>query len=63
MTAQDSLRSVLDYECFLFFVTDLVFIYESITSSASALRWLTINPTQLNYLPTKSLLNQVKVIL
>jgi hypothetical protein len=35
MTAWDSLYSLLDYECLLFRVTDMVLIYESVTSSAS----------------------------
>jgi hypothetical protein len=32
MTVQDSLHSLLDYECLLFRVTDLALIYESVTS-------------------------------
>jgi hypothetical protein len=40
---QDSLHSLLDYECLLFCVTDLVLIYESVTSSAFVARWLTLH--------------------
>jgi hypothetical protein len=46
MTAEVSLHSFLDYECLLSrlssAVTDLVLIYESITSSVSVARWLTL---------------------
>jgi hypothetical protein len=42
MTVYDSLHSLLDYECLLFCVTDLVLIYESVTS-ASVVRWLTLH--------------------
>jgi hypothetical protein len=56
MAALDSLHSLLDYECLLSglssAVTDMVLIYESVTSLASVVRWLTLhswtlNPTQL----------------
>jgi hypothetical protein len=56
MTAQDSVSFLLDYECLLSSLcstaTDLVLIYESVTSSVSVVRWLTLhswtlNPTQL----------------
>jgi hypothetical protein len=40
MTVSDSLHFLLDYEYLLFRVTDLVLIYESVTSSASVFRWL-----------------------
>jgi hypothetical protein len=40
---EDSLHSSLDYERLLFTVTDLVLIYESVTSSASVVRWLTLH--------------------
>jgi hypothetical protein len=43
MTVQDSLHSLLDYECLLFCVTDFALIYESVTSSASVVRWLTLH--------------------
>jgi hypothetical protein len=49
MTAQDSLHSLLDYQCLLFCVTDLVLIYESVTSSASVVRWLTFHSWTLNF--------------
>jgi hypothetical protein len=46
MTAYDSLHSLLDYECHLSSlsstVTDLVLIYESVTSS-SVVCWLTLH--------------------
>jgi hypothetical protein len=42
MTVSDSLHSLLDYECPLFCVTDLVQIYESVTTSASVVHWLTL---------------------
>jgi hypothetical protein len=35
MTAEDSPHFLLDYECLLFCVTDLVLIFESATSLAS----------------------------
>jgi hypothetical protein len=41
MTVKDSLHSLLDYECLLFGLIDLVMIYESASSSASVSRWLT----------------------
>jgi hypothetical protein len=56
MTACDSLHCLLDYECLLSSlsstVTDLVLIYQLVTSSASVVRRLTLhrwtmNPTQL----------------
>jgi hypothetical protein len=43
MTVQDSLHSLLDYEYLFFCVTDFVLIYESVTSSASVVRWLTLH--------------------
>jgi hypothetical protein len=43
MTVSDSLHSLLDYECLLFCVTDLVLIYESVTSSASVVLWLALH--------------------
>jgi hypothetical protein len=43
VTAQDWLHSLLDYERLLFCVTDLVLIYETVTSSASVVRWLTLH--------------------
>jgi hypothetical protein len=43
MAALDSLHSLLEYECLLFPVTDLVLINESVTSSASVVRWLTLH--------------------
>jgi hypothetical protein len=49
MTVYDSLHSLLDYECLLFRVTDLVLIYESVTSSASVVRWLTLHSWTLDY--------------
>jgi hypothetical protein len=42
--------SLLDYECLLFWVTDLDLIYESVTSSASDVRWLTLHSWTLNFL-------------
>jgi hypothetical protein len=50
MTAWDSLHSLLDYECLLSCVTDLVLIYESVTSSASVVRCLTLHSWTLNSL-------------
>jgi hypothetical protein len=38
VTPYDSLHSLLDYERLPFCVTDMVLIYESVTSSASAAR-------------------------
>jgi hypothetical protein len=38
-----TLHSLLDYECPFYCVTDLVLIYESVTSSASIVRWLALN--------------------
>jgi hypothetical protein len=49
MTASASLHSLLDYERRLFCVTDLVLIYESVTSSASVVRWLTLHSWTLNF--------------
>jgi hypothetical protein len=43
MTVSDSLRSSQDYENFLFCVTDLVLIYESVTSLASVVSWLALH--------------------
>jgi hypothetical protein len=40
MPVYDSLHSLLDYECLPFCV---VLIYESATSSASVVRWLTLH--------------------
>jgi hypothetical protein len=37
------LASLLDYECLFSTLTDLVLIYESITSSPSVVRWLTLH--------------------
>jgi hypothetical protein len=34
---------ILDYECLPFCMSDLVLIYESVTSSASGVRWLTLH--------------------
>jgi hypothetical protein len=42
-TAEDLLRYLLDYERLLFCVTDLILIYESVTSLASVIRWLTLH--------------------
>jgi hypothetical protein len=53
MTVYDSLHSLLDYGCLLFCVTDLVLIYESLTSSASVVRWLTLHSWTLNSLATE----------
>jgi hypothetical protein len=39
MTASDLLHSILDYERLLFCMTDLVLVYESVTSSASVVGW------------------------
>jgi hypothetical protein len=49
MTVSDSLHSLLDYECLHFRVTDLVLIYESVTSSASVVRSWTLHSWTLNY--------------
>jgi hypothetical protein len=47
MTAKDSLHSLLDYKCLVSIlsstVTDLVLVYESATSSAAVVRWLTLH--------------------
>jgi hypothetical protein len=43
MTASDSLQSLLDYERLLFCMTNLVMIYELVTSSASVVHWLTLH--------------------
>jgi hypothetical protein len=43
MSVSDSLHFLLDYECLPFCVTDLVLIYESVNSSASVVRWLTLH--------------------
>jgi hypothetical protein len=45
----NSLHSLLDYECLLFCVTDLVLIYESVTSFAPVVRWLTPHIWTLHY--------------
>jgi hypothetical protein len=50
MAVSDSLYSLLDHERLLFYVTDLVLIYESVTSSASVVRWLALHSWTLNYL-------------
>jgi hypothetical protein len=42
MTLYGFLHSLLGYECLLFCVTDLGLIYESVTSSASVVRWLAL---------------------
>jgi hypothetical protein len=50
MTVYDWLHSLLDNECLPFCVTDLVLIYyESVTSSASVVRWLTLHSWTLNF--------------
>jgi hypothetical protein len=49
MTIYDSLHSLLDYERRLFCVTNLFLIYESVTSSASVIRWLAIHSWTLNF--------------
>jgi hypothetical protein len=49
MTVSDSLHSLLDYECPLFFMTNLVLSYESVTSSASVVRWLTLHSWTLDF--------------
>jgi hypothetical protein len=53
MTTYDSLHSLLDYECPLFSlsstVTDLVLIYESVTSSASVVQRLTFHSWTLSH--------------
>jgi hypothetical protein len=49
MTVYDSLHSLPDYECLPFCVTDLVLIYESVTSSASVVRRLTLHSWTLNF--------------
>jgi hypothetical protein len=49
MTVSDSLHSLLDYECLLFCVTDLVLIYELVTSSAFIVNWLTLHSWTLNF--------------
>jgi hypothetical protein len=43
MTVWDSLHSVLDYEYLFFWTAGLVLIHESVTSSASVVRWLTLH--------------------
>jgi hypothetical protein len=43
MTVYDSLHSLLDYECLPSCKTDLVLIYESVTSLASVVRWLALH--------------------
>jgi hypothetical protein len=48
MSVSGSLHSLLDYECLLFWVTNLVLIYEPVISSASAVHWLTIHSRTLN---------------
>jgi hypothetical protein len=49
VTVQNSLHSLLDYKCLLFCVTDLVLIYESVTPSASVVRWLAIHSWTLKF--------------
>jgi hypothetical protein len=49
MTVCYSLHFLLDYECLPFAVTDLVLIYESVTSSASVVRWLALHRWTLNF--------------
>jgi hypothetical protein len=49
MAVWDSLHSLLDWECLLFCMTDLVLIYESVSSSASVVRWLTLDNWTLSY--------------
>jgi hypothetical protein len=53
----NSLHSWLNYECLLFCVTDLVLIYELVTSSASAVRWFTLHSWTLNSLTIGEWLN------
>jgi hypothetical protein len=43
MTVSDSLHFLLNYECLLFCMIDLVLIYESITSSVSVVHWSTLH--------------------
>jgi hypothetical protein len=43
MTLYESLHSLMDYECLPLCVTHLVLIYESVTSSGSVVRWLTVH--------------------
>jgi hypothetical protein len=45
----DSIHSLLDYECLLFRVPDLVPIYESVTSSASVVSWVGLHSWKLNF--------------
>jgi hypothetical protein len=54
VTAQDSLHSLLDYECLLFHCDDLALIYESATSSPSVVRWLALHSWTLNSLTNES---------
>jgi hypothetical protein len=56
MTVSDSLHSLLDYECLLFCVTDLVLIHEPVTSSASVVRWLALHSWTLDFSRMKALL-------
>jgi hypothetical protein len=49
MSVSDSLHSLLDYECLPFCLTDSVLMYESVTSSASVVRWLTLHSWTLNF--------------
>jgi hypothetical protein len=54
VTVCDRLRSLLNYECLLFCVTDdVVPIYKSVTTSASAVRRLTLHSWTLNSLTTE----------
>jgi hypothetical protein len=59
MAAEDSLRSLLDYECLHFCLIDLVLIYETVTSSASIVRWLTFHSWTLNSLANAEWLNSL----
>jgi hypothetical protein len=49
MTVYDSLHSLLVYESLLLCFSDLVPIYESVTSSASVVRWITLHSWTLNF--------------
>jgi hypothetical protein len=61
MAAEDLLHSLMDYECLLFCVIDLVLIYESVTSSASVVRWLTLHGWTMNSPTTESIRARVRV--